>query len=49
MVDGSFCGKGAVTWVEYVGDSLGDVVGVCNVGCVGCWWDRVDVTGVEIE
>ena len=32
--DGSFS-KGAVIWVEYVVDNLGDAVGVCNVGCCG--------------
>ena len=46
MVDGSFCGKGAVIWVECVGDNLGDVVRVCNVGCVRA---RRNVAGVKIE
>ena len=49
MVVGSVCGRGTVIWVECVGDHLGDVVGVCNVGCVGCLWGRGDVAGVEIE
>ena len=35
VFDGSWCGKGAVFWVENVGDNLGDV-DVYNVGCVGC-------------
>ena len=36
------CGKGKVIRVEFVGDNLGNVVGVYNVGCVGCWWRRED-------
>ena len=35
VVDGSLCVKGAEIWVESVGHNLGDLVGVCNVGCVG--------------
>ena len=34
VCDGSFCGDGAVIWVEAVSDNLSDVVGVCNVVCV---------------
>ena len=49
VVYGSLCGKGAVIWVEFVGDNLGDVVGACNVGCVGCWCGRGDVAGVQID
>ena len=48
-VDGSLFGKSAVIWIESMGD-LGDIVGVCNVVCVGgCWWGRGDVAGVKIE
>ena len=36
VVDGSLCGKGAVIWIEFFRDNLGDVVGACNVGCGGC-------------
>ena len=36
VVNISLCDKGAVIWIESVGDNLGDVVGVCNVVCVGC-------------
>ena len=46
---GSLCGKGAVIWVECVEDNLGDVTGICNVGCLGCWSGRGDVAGIEIE
>ena len=49
VFDGSLCDEGAVIWVESVGDILGDVVDVCNVGCVGCWWGRGDVAGIKIE
>ena len=34
VVDVSLSGKGAVIWVESVGDNLGDNVGVCNVELV---------------
>ena len=45
---GSLRGEGAVIWVESVGDNLGDVISVCNVVCVGSWWWRGDVAGVNI-
>ena len=48
MVDGSLSGMGAITWVECVGDNLGDV-GVCNLVCAGCWRGKGDVAGEEIE
>ena len=48
LVDGSLCGKDTVIWVEFVGYNLDDV-GVCNAGCMGCWWGRGDVTGVKTE
>ena len=47
VFDGSLCGEGAVIWIESVGDNLGDVIGVCNFVCVGCWWWRGDVAGVK--
>ena len=34
MCDGTFCGGGAVVWIEAVSSDLSDVVGVCNVVCV---------------
>ena len=34
VCDGSFCGDGAVVWVEAVSGNLSDVVGVCDVVCV---------------
>ena len=40
VVDGSLCGKDAITWVEFVGANLGDVVDVCNVS-----WRRGDAAG----
>ena len=49
VVDGSLCCKSPIIWVECVGDNLGDVVGVCNIGCVRCWRGRVDVACVKIE
>ena len=49
MIDSSLCGNGAVILIESVGDNLGDVVGVCNVICVGCWWEWENVAGVKIE
>ena len=45
---GSLCVVGAVIWIETVGDNLGDVIGVCNVVYVGCWWGRGDVASVRI-
>ena len=32
VIDGSFRGKGAVIWIENMGDNLGNVVGVCLCG-----------------
>ena len=49
VVNISLCDKGAVIWIESVEDNLGDVVSVCNVVCVGCWWERGDVAGVNVE
>ena len=34
-VDGSLCGESAVIWIGSVGDNLVDIVGACNVVCVG--------------
>ena len=48
VCDCSFCGEGAVIWIENVGENLGYVIGVCNVVCAGCWWWRGDVVGVKI-
>ena len=36
VADDYLCGTGTLIQVEFVGDNLGDIVGACNVGCVGC-------------